>query len=97
MAKQRVVEIQCDRCKRKEYRPVSKEESEVHKVELELDFRGIKIKFDDLCEPCRNTVGNYIENIKKEPKGKSPERKAKEKPPAKGKGSSSSQDSGEPS
>ena len=97
MAKQQVVEVQCDRCKRKEYQPVSQKEAEVSKTELELNFRGVKIRFNDLCAPCEKTVGNYVEHIKKEPKGKSPERKAKERPRAKGTGSSSHQENGAPS
>lgn len=80
MAKQQVVEVQCDRCKRKEYRSVT--QVEVPKTELELDFRGMKIKFDDLCEPCRTTISNYVDNIKKAPKGKSPKRRAKKKDPS---------------
>lgn len=85
MAKQQVVEVQCDRCKRKEYRP-----------NAELDAKGgpdlhlvlmngkVDITFDDLCEPCKKTVSNYVESIKKVPKGKSPERRARKKDTQKG-------------
>jgi ribosomal protein L44E len=95
VAKQQVVEVQCDRCKRKEYKP-STELDAKGGPDLHLAFLNgeVDVTFEDLCASCKKAVSNYVESIKKKQKGKSPERGAKEKPP--GKGGSSSQDSGAP-
>jgi hypothetical protein len=85
MATRPVVEVQCERCQRKEYQPVPEKPANPNakpEPALVLTFGAVSVTFNDLCSPCNKTVGNLIGNIKKAPKGKSPERVAKKKEPA---------------
>lgn len=76
MARSEVVEISCDRCKRKEYVSRSEEKKE---PDLTVHGMGRDIVLDDLCVACQKTVSNYIDGIGKEIKGRSPKRIAKKK------------------
>jgi hypothetical protein len=80
MAQKKVIEVQCDRCKRVEYLdlegpPLEEDEA----TTLTVVFGTTRVSFDDLCKPCRKTVKGYIEKIAKEIEQKSPERGAKSK------------------
>lgn len=80
MAKQQVEEVQCDRCDRKEYMPIKSKGSDVVvAAAVVVHWEGAVIEFGDLCGPCKRTVSKCVENIKKKPKGKSPERGAKKR------------------
>lgn len=91
MAKRAVVEIECGRCARKEYRdaPTSTME-EVPSFKASLVLSGpqdvgrasMQIVFEDLCTPCMNTVKGHLSQIAKKIEGVSPVRQKKEKPPA---------------
>lgn len=61
MARQKVVKLDCDRCKRTELRPLAelKEEGPIFQAE----FKGKKIKYDDLCTTCEGVVETIWENI----------------------------------
>lgn len=61
MARMEVVQIQCDRCKRVETRlPQPPKE----KPDFKLEFLGQTVVFQDLDEPCKETLGRMIEEIK---------------------------------
>lgn len=76
MAKKAVVEVQCDRCPRREYvEAATKEPSPL----LELKFDGVDISYGDLCTSCKQAVSAHVEGIVKKLEGRSPERKAKKK------------------
>lgn len=85
MAKAVVVEIKCDRCKRKEY----KEEAECGHEEPSLRMGGRlvpqadkgsgAVTLQDLCEPCQKTVAKYLEQIFKPMNSKSPKREKRAK------------------
>jgi hypothetical protein len=89
-----VVEIQCCRCDRKEYReppppdPMTKENEEERMPAFSatiVDETGAvrPLKFDDLCSPCVNTIKGHLAQIAKKIEGVSPMReKKKEKKPA---------------
>lgn len=79
MARQSMVEVQCDRCQRKEYRPSDTVIKKEGHPDLTLSFKGKQVLFDDLCEVCQGSVNNYVESIAKEVKSKSPKRGAKRK------------------
>jgi hypothetical protein len=78
MAKRPVIEVQCGRCARTEYRPVE-DTSPAGKaatpapVFLAL-LAGVKVSFDDLCTPCINTVQGHLGQIAKKIDGVSPVR-----------------------
>jgi hypothetical protein len=94
VAKTQLVEVRCDRCKRKEYlKPDAKpKDNNLPAISLLLSLPGsppVEVKFTDLCEPCQRTIANHVDQIIKAPKGMSPDRKAKKKdPPKDGKGPS---------
>lgn len=80
MARKQVVEVQCDRCKRIEYQDgKNPTKNETHAQDFEGTFMGQQVKFTDLCNPCKKTVGGYWDKITTELEGKSPERGAKGK------------------
>ena len=80
MARDKVVEIKCDRCKRVAY--VSEGNINENKLEILLTSskeQELLVQFEDLCDPCLSTVRNHIDQISKEFKGKSPNRTGAEK------------------
>ena len=82
MARKKMIEVKCDRCKRVHY--IEEKLDKTIKASLNLEFKPstggthdhIKLEFEDLCEPCERTIKNLVENIAKEIKGKSPDRKS---------------------
>jgi len=79
VAKKTVVEIQCDRCPRREY--LDGDAAKAHGPTV-VTFAGNTIKYDDLCEACRVAEASHVEAIGKKLEGRSPERAAKLKEPA---------------
>ena len=81
--RRQVVEIVCDRCKRKENQlPV-----EQPVPALELKYKGRVIKFDDLCASCVAAVEGYVGRIAKDtptPKDELAKDPPKEEPVKKG-------------
>lgn len=82
MARRVVVEVQCSRCDRKEFReepPITKESPSVPMVQPRaavIELSGTRVvEFEDLCKPCLEAVTTHIEAIGKKIKGLSPERK----------------------
>lgn len=61
MARHEVVLIKCDRCKREELQPSSKEAKTV--ADFECKFKDIKVTYFDLCTACQETMTNYMESI----------------------------------
>lgn len=69
MARRKVIEVVCDRCKKVE----SQTEDEVNKTE-EPEFKAThfdpktgtttEIAYADLCKSCRSAVANYFERTK---------------------------------
>ena len=82
MAKLQVTEPRCDRCKRVEY--LSEEEVDAkndHEVVLKIVnamahslAQPVVLEYQDLCKPCRKTVGRLLEAIAKPINGMSPDR-----------------------
>lgn len=77
MARKRMIEVQCERCKRVEY--VRADAVKSNSVQLNLQFKPakggiVKVSFEDLCDPCARTVSNLIQSIARDIKGKSPKR-----------------------
>lgn len=100
MAQRPVVEVQCARCDRKEYReppppdPITLQDEE-HRTPafvatLYLNGEYTVVRFDDLCTPCVSTIKGHLVQIGKKIEGVSPVREkkngtvAKEKSHAKG-------------
>jgi hypothetical protein len=54
MAREKVVKVRCDRCKRTELQPV------VEKVGSDFDssFKGQRLVYEDLCLKCKDTIEN---------------------------------------
>lgn len=63
MARQAVVMITCDRCKREELQPASQHENKKEPVFLCV-FKGQEIKYEDLCKRCEETINLNLENVK---------------------------------
>lgn len=78
MSKKQVVEVQCERCPRKEYvDPTAKAAPPIV-----ISVGTVVYKFEDLCTSCRSSVEASIAGIVKKLDGRSPERKAKKEAPA---------------
>ena len=62
MARQEVVLVRCDRCKREELRPAGT----VNKTgpDFEYSHKGTHIVYNDLCESCSNTIAYHVNYIK---------------------------------
>lgn len=61
MAREKVVKVRCDRCKRTELQPVVAE-----KVGADFDasFKGQRLVYEDLCLKCKETVENIWTDLK---------------------------------
>jgi len=79
LSKKQVVEIQCERCPRKEY--VASATPALPPIVITIG--ETTHKFEDLCGSCRKAVEGHIAEITKKLDGRSPERKAKTEPKAK--------------
>jgi hypothetical protein len=76
--KKTVVELECSRCHRKEYVPASEATQETSPaLVILLDGKEVA-KFEDLCAPCKEALGGYLEQICKPMEKKSPNRKKKD-------------------
>jgi len=70
MATRKVLEVQCDRCKKVTVMPVPKEDTKASYA-LEMKFLGETIRYEDLCSTCEKTIKNYRDRIvKKDTPGK---------------------------
>jgi hypothetical protein len=77
-----MVEVQCERCRRVEYRDQDKDIPSTFIARLaDGDTTLFEIEMGDLCAPCLRTVAGHLEAITKSFKGKSPSRGAKKKGP----------------
>ena len=54
MARQRVVQIQCDRCRRQEFVP----EEEKVGSDFDASFLDQRLVYGDLCGRCKETISN---------------------------------------
>lgn len=61
MARQKVVQCQCDRCKRVELQPDVGEKTE---PELVVTFGGKTLSYHDLCTSCRGAIGRLIDDMR---------------------------------
>lgn len=76
MSKKQVVEVQCDRCPRKEY--IDPETTKTQGPTT-IVFAGRTITFTDLCSSCFKAVSAHVDGIAKHLEGKSPDRKVTDK------------------
>lgn len=60
MARQQVIQIQCDRCKRVSLRPVQAEKT---RPDFEACFLGTELKYADLCETCTRAIASSFKNM----------------------------------
>lgn len=60
MARQEVVQIQCDRCKRVELIPPGPKRTEPL---LLLNFKNVTIKYDDICPRCEQAIERIIRDL----------------------------------
>jgi hypothetical protein len=74
VAKRQVVEIQCDRCPRREYVEADSKDAA---APCSITFAGKTVTYQDLCSSCRKTIAAHIDGIVKKLDGKSPQRKTK--------------------
>lgn len=87
MAQRQVVEVQCNRCERKEYREPPQDMTPTGEFKrpafdsMIIDEKGEATmqKFDDLCTPCLNTIKGHLAQIAKKIEGVSPMRGKREK------------------
>lgn len=86
MARKTVVEIECNRCSRKETQdtpdhPVAVDDKNnqvdapVFAATLNLGEASVTCSFADLCQPCVKTIRAHLAEISKIIKGHSPDRK----------------------
>jgi len=83
MARKQVVEIECSRCDRVEYReglaPDLKKGMDCEATFRKEDGTAVHVMFDDLCGPCRRSVLALLEQIGRTIDGVSPDREQKSK------------------
>ena len=77
MARREVIEVLCDRCKRKDLQDKTELSDE---SEIEIHIRGKVISFKDLCARCRDAVTGYVNKITKEDDVKAEEKPIEGKP-----------------
>lgn len=61
MARQKVIQCQCDRCKRVELQPDVGEKTE---PELTVIFEGVTLVYRDLCSSCRSAIHRLIKDMR---------------------------------
>lgn len=61
MARQQVMQVQCDRCKRVELQPVMEGEKA---PELTVVFGMEKLVYNDLCSSCRSAITRLIGDMR---------------------------------
>ena len=78
MARREVIELVCDRCGKKDLQ----EKAELlETAELEVNFRGKRYTYKDLCSRCREAVqGYFMRMTKQEEEPKKTEEKVESKP-----------------
>lgn len=89
MARKAVVEVQCERCSRKEMQELPPLDANGQSAESPPAFKArlqplgskaqVDVVFGDLCGPCLRTVTALFEQISKKVEGLSPDRAAKPK------------------
>ena len=62
MARLKVVQIRCDRCKRVELIPPPKDEKV--RADFEVRFLDKTLKYDDLCSSCKEAIDHIWDDIK---------------------------------
>lgn len=62
MARQKVEQIQCDRCKRVELQPVADQAKT--RPDFEARFEDLQMVFNDLCGHCKKTLENVWKDLK---------------------------------
>lgn len=62
MGRQRVEQVQCDRCKRLELQPVS--DTPRTAPDFSAVYMGQELVFQDLCSRCKETLGNTWLHLK---------------------------------
>jgi len=83
MPKKTVVEMVCDRCGRTWYPEVKKDGPEPSAPSAAIVFRDekgaevVSVGYEVLCDSCSKTVLNYLSNVGKDLKNKSPLRARK--------------------
>lgn len=79
MARVRVVEVRCDRCKRVEHIPSNDAPSSDGEAKPSVFVAQLgtaaAVRFEDLCGPCTSTIDGYLALIAKKPEKFSPNRK----------------------
>lgn len=61
MAREKVVKVVCDRCKRTELQPVIADKVG---ADFEASFEGQRLLYQDLCLRCRETIKNIWVELK---------------------------------
>ena len=66
MARQPVVQVQCDRCRQYEFVPAvdGPPNGESKRPDFEASFSGQSLVYGDLCSRCRETVANLWEELR---------------------------------
>ena len=64
MARRKVTELDCSRCKRTEVQ-TDKELKNVVSPEFSIALQGKKVEYADLCTSCRKTLTNAFERLTK--------------------------------
>lgn len=91
MARKAIVEIQCERCARKETQELGASDNTqaeqppvfYSRMQVPGEKAAVEVKFADLCKPCTRAVQTLAEQIGKKIEGLSPDRgpaKVKEEP-----------------
>ncbi len=62
MARQEVILIKCDRCKREELQPDTKQTKSA--PDFKCSYKSTEISYSDLCAHCSETLQNYMEHIR---------------------------------
>ena len=61
MARQQVVQCQCDRCKRVELAPVTDDKKE---PTLTVTFDGQTLVYEDLCSSCKAAISRLVGDMR---------------------------------
>jgi hypothetical protein len=91
--RKQVVEVQCARCERVEYRDgpgdkvteLGPGQAHVFLAKVFAEAPGetdLEVKFEELCGPCKRTIRTMLEQIGKRIEGVSPDRSTKKEPGA---------------
>lgn len=78
MARRKVIEVTCDRCKKTEVQ-AAEEVSKAGEPECMASMGGVDILFDDLCRKCRGTAQAAFDRLRRLPVADQEKQSAKEK------------------